>query len=176
MLFRETPLSGAYVIDIDPRTDPRGFFARAFCSREFKDHSLETEVAQANLSFNEAAGTLRGMHFQLSPHAEVKMVRCTQGSIFDVIVDLRSDSPTYGKWFGETLSAENRRMMYVPKGFAHGYQTLEDHSEVFYMVTEPYAPDFEGGVRWDDPTLGIEWPLPNPIVSDRDRLHPLLNP
>jgi dTDP-4-dehydrorhamnose 3,5-epimerase len=175
MVFQETPLSGAYVIDIEPRVDQRGFFARAFCRKEFEEHELETNIVQGNISFNESAGTLRGMHYQRSPHAEVKLVRCTRGSIFDVIVDLRLNSPTYRKWFGDILSAENRRMMYVPKGFAHGYQTLDDQSEVLYMVTETYAPSCESGVRWDDPAIGIEWPLPEPIVSERDRQHPLLN-
>jgi dTDP-4-dehydrorhamnose 3,5-epimerase len=174
MNFHETPLKGAFVIDVEPRTDPRGFFARAFCTQEFEGRSLEAGIVQANLSFNELAGTLRGMHFQRAPYAEVKMVRCIRGSIFDVIVDLREGSATYGQWFGETLSADNRRMMYVPKGFAHGYQALENGSEVFYMVTERYAPDFEGGLRWDDPSIGIEWPISDPIVSDRDRAHPLL--
>lgn len=176
MIFRETPLPGAYVIELDPRSDPRGFFARAFCRKEFEERGLESGVVQANISFNERAGTLRGIHFQLEKHAEVKMVRCTRGSVFDVIVDLREGSATYGQWFGETLSADNRWMMYVPKGFGHAYQTLEDGAEVFYMVTTEYAPGAEGGVRWDDPSIGIEWPLPDPILSDRDLNHPLLKP
>jgi dTDP-4-dehydrorhamnose 3,5-epimerase len=176
MIFRETPLAGAYVIEIEPRADKRGFFARAFCGAEFARLSLDSEVTQANLSFNGAAGTLRGMHFQNHPHAETKIVRCTMGAIFDAMVDLRPDSPTFGRWFGEILTAENHKMLYVPKGFAHGYQTLEDNAEVFYMVSEPYAPSFESGLRWDDPDVGIEWPFPNPIVSDRDRELPLLNP
>ena len=173
MIFSETELPGAYTIDVDPRRDERGFFARAWCAEEFSQHDLVTRVAQANVSYNVRRGTLRGMHYQLPPHAEVKIVRCTRGAIYDVIVDLRPASPTYRRWIGVELTADNRRMLYVPEGFAHGFQTLEDDTEAFYQVSEFYAPGAERGLRWDDPAFGIEWPLPeSPILSDKDRAWP----
>jgi dTDP-4-dehydrorhamnose 3,5-epimerase len=170
VIFTETDLPGAYAIDIDPRRDERGFFARAWCAEEFAQHDLVTRVAQANVSYNAHRGTLRGMHYQVPPHEEVKIVRCTRGAIYDVIVDLRPSSPTYRRWIGVELTAENRRMLYVPEGFAHGFQTLEDDTETFYQVSEFYAPGAERGLRWDDPAFGVEWPLPeSPILSDKDR-------
>jgi len=172
MIFTETPLAGAYVIELEPRDDERGFFARAFCQHEMAAHGLETTVAQANLSFNHRRGTLRGMHYQAAPHSEVKMVRCVNGAIWDAIVDLRPESPTHGQWFGVELSAANRRLFYVPKGFAHGYQSLTDGSEVLYMVTEFYAPGAEQGLRWNDPAFGIAWPIAEPILSPKDAVHP----
>ncbi len=169
MIFTETPLPGAYVVDVDPRSDERGFFARAWDRNEFAERGLETEIAQCNLSFNHAGGTVRGMHFQRAPHAEVKLIRCTRGAIFDAIVDLRPESPTYTRWFGVELSAENRRWLYVPRGFAHGYQTLADETETFYQVSEFYAPHAERGVRWDDPAFGIKWPLRDEaFLSEKD--------
>jgi dTDP-4-dehydrorhamnose 3,5-epimerase len=171
MIFTETPLAGAYTIRLEPREDDRGFFARAFCQNELAAHGLETGIAQANLSYNFKRGTLRGMHYQVPPHAEVKMVRCIAGAIYDVIVDLRPDSPTHLKWHGVELSAANRTLLYVPKGFGHGYQSLTDDSEVLYMVTEFYAPGAERGLRWDDPAIGIRWPIPDPILSPKDAVH-----
>jgi dTDP-4-dehydrorhamnose 3,5-epimerase len=171
MIFHETPLAGAFTIELEPRSDDRGFFARAFCQHELADHGLETGIAQANMSYNFKRGTLRGMHYQLPPHAEVKMVRCIAGAIYDVIVDLRKDSPTYLKWHGVELSAANRTMLYVPRGFAHGYQALSDDSEVLYLVTEFYAPGAERGLRWNDPAIGIRWPVADPILSPKDAVH-----
>lgn len=169
MIFTETELAGAFVVDLERREDERGFFARAWCADEFGEHGLNARLVQANLSFNDLKGTLRGMHFQREPAAEAKLIRCTRGSIFDAIVDLRSDSPTFKRWIGVDLSAENRRALYVPEGFAHGYQTLEPETETFYLVSEYYTPSAEGGVRWDDPAFGIEWPDPSsPILSPKD--------
>lgn len=173
MIFTETELAGAFVLDLERREDERGFFARAWCANELAEHGLETRLVQANVSFNERKGTLRGMHMQEPPHAEVKLIRATRGAVFDVIVDLRPDSPTYRRWAGFELSAENGRAVYVPEGFAHGYQTLTDGAETFYLVSEFYAPGAERGVRWDDPAFGIEWPDPaNAILSEKDASWP----
>jgi dTDP-4-dehydrorhamnose 3,5-epimerase len=172
MIFTETPLAGAFVIALEPRDDERGFFARAFCRNELAEHGLESTVAQANLSYNHKRGTLRGMHMQAPPHGEDKMVRCVAGAIWDAIVDLRPGSPTYLKWFGVELSAANRLMLYVPKGFAHGYQSLTDGSEVLYMVTQFYTPGAELGLRWNDPAFGIPWPVADPILSPKDAVAP----
>jgi dTDP-4-dehydrorhamnose 3,5-epimerase len=173
MIFTETELPGAYVLDLERREDDRGFFARAWCANELGDLGLETRIVQANVSFNRQKGTLRGMHMQVAPHAEVKVIRATRGSVLDVIVDLRPDSPTYRRWTGVELSAENGRALYVPEGFAHGYQTLEDDTETFYLVSAFYAPDAERGVRWDDPAFGIEWPDPaGAILSEKDATWP----
>lgn len=169
MQFTETKLHGAYIIDLQPLGDERGFFARTWCHREFESRGLSTRISQCNLSYSQHQGTLRGMHFQRAPHQEVKLMRCIRGSIFDVIIDLRPDSPTYTQWVGVELSAENHRMLYVPQGFAHGFQTLTDHSEVFYQVSEFYTPSSEGGVRWNDPAFGIEWPLAVSVISDKDQ-------
>jgi dTDP-4-dehydrorhamnose 3,5-epimerase len=169
MLFSPTSLEGSYVIDLERREDDRGFFARAWCEREFAEHGLNARLVQCNVSFNPRRGTLRGMHFQRPPYAEAKLVRCTRGAIHDVIIDLRTGSATYKQWLGVDLTAENRRMLYVPEGFAHGYQTLEDQTEVFYQVSEFYTPEAEGGVRWDDPAFGIVWPDPEgAFLSDKD--------
>lgn len=173
MKFIETPLAGALAIQPERRSDERGFFARVFCRDEFAAHGLDFYAAQCNISFNPTKATLRGMHYQAAPHREVKLVRCTMGAIFDVIVDLRADSRSFGRWFGIELSAENRDMLYVPEGFAHGYLTLTDNTEVFYQVSESYAPSCERGVRWDDPEFGIKWPLRPELISDKDRDHPL---
>jgi len=174
MKFEPTPLSGAYVVDLVRFEDERGFFARSFCQQEFETHGLNPRLAQCNVSFNSRRGTLRGMHFQIKPHQEVKLVRCTRGAIWDVIVDLREDSLTRLHWHAVELSADNRLALYVPEGFAHGFQTLVDHSEVLYQMSEFYYPEFAYGVRWDDPRIGIRWPLPDPILSERDRSYPLL--
>ncbi len=172
MIFTQLSLPGAYVIELEPKADARGFFARTFCEKEFERHGLRTRFVQCNCSWNDQPGTLRGMHFQRAPHAEAKLIRCTQGRILDVLIDLRPDSPTFTRWEGIELTSENRRMVYVPEGFAHGYQTLTPGAEVFYMASEPYSPGAEGGVRWNDPAFGIQWPLPDPTLSDKDRNHP----
>lgn len=175
MIFTQTPLAGAYVIDTTPIADMRGSFSRAFCEKEFAQNGLVAHWPQCNLSHNIKAGTLRGMHYQRAPHQEVKLVRCPRGSIFDVAVDIRPDSPTFGNWFGVELSAENRRSFYIPTGFAHGYQSLADDSEVFYQVSEFYHPESEGGLRWDDPALNIAWPLPDRVsLSTKDSNWPLM--
>jgi dTDP-4-dehydrorhamnose 3,5-epimerase len=175
VIFTETPLAGAFVLDLEKRGDDRGFFARTFCQNEFTDHGLEPVVAQCNLSWNARAGTLRGMHYQLPPAAETKLVRCTAGAIYDVIVDLRPESPTYLQHFGVELTAENRRALYVPAIFGHGYQALTDGAEVTYQVGEFYTPGAERGLRHDDPALGIEWPIPVTEISEKDATWPLLD-
>jgi dTDP-4-dehydrorhamnose 3,5-epimerase len=173
MRFQETKILGAWVIDLEPIEDARGFFARVWSQRELADHGLETRVAQCNVSFNKRRGTLRGMHFQRAPHEEVKLIRSIRGILYDVIIDLRPDSPTYKRWVAVELSGENRRALYIPGGVAHGFQTLEDDVEVFYMMSESYTPVAEAGVRWDDPSFGIEWPLRSPTeISDKDASWP----
>ena len=172
MIFTETKLRGAYIIDIEPIEDDRGFFARSWCRNEFEKHELNHDLVQCNISFNKKKGTLRGIHYQTAPHEEAKLVRCTRGSLFDVIIDLRNDSKTYKKWFGAKLSAENRRMIYVPSGLAHGFQTLEDNTEVFYQMSEFYHPQCVGGVRWNDPVFAIKWPEDEPIISTNDKNFP----
>jgi dTDP-4-dehydrorhamnose 3,5-epimerase len=173
--FIETPLPGLYVVEIEPLKDDRGFFARGFCARDFQAHGLVPTLAQCNISFNEKAGTLRGLHFQALPHEEAKLVRCTQGAIYDVAIDIRPNSGTYLKWYAAELTSENRRMMFIPHGFAHGFQTLVDKSEVFYLMSEFYYPKSARGLRWNDPTLGISWPIANQIISDKDRTYPLID-
>jgi dTDP-4-dehydrorhamnose 3,5-epimerase len=173
VLFTETPLADAYLIEPELLEDERGLFARTFCAREFSDHGLRPVVAQSNLSFNHRKGTLRGMHYQVAPAEEAKLVRCTSGAIFDVIIDLRPESPTYLSHFGAELSADNRRALYVPEMFAHGYQALADDTEVIYQVSEFYTPGREQGLRHDDPAFGIEWPDPDPpVMSEKDRTWP----
>ena len=169
MIFKETKLKGAYVIEINPIEDERGFFARSFCAKEFKEHGLNQNIAQCNISYNGKKGTLRGMHYQAAPHEEAKLVRCTMGAIYDVIIDLRPDSSTFKKWIGVELTKENRRMLYVPEGFAHGFQTLEDHTEVLYQMSEFHHPEWARGVRWNDPTFGIFWPVNVEIISIGDQ-------
>jgi len=171
MIFTETPLAGAFLVDLDKRGDERGFFARAFCEREFVEHGLPPRFVQVNNSLSAHKGTLRGMHYQLAPKAETKLVRCIRGALYDQILDLREGSPTFGQSFGAELSAANRRMMVVPKGFAHGFITLEDDTEAFYFVDEFYAPERERGVRWDDPRFALSWPLAPVVLSDKDRAH-----
>lgn len=168
MKFTETELKGGYIIDIQKIEDDRGFFARGWCKNEFEEHGISSNLAQANISFNKYKGTLRGLHYQASPYEEAKLVRCTKGGIFDVMVDLREDSPTYGKWTGAELTADNHRMLLVPEGFAHGFQTLEDDTEVFYQVSEFYTPNAEQGARYDDPSFAIKWPLEVSVISDKD--------
>jgi dTDP-4-dehydrorhamnose 3,5-epimerase len=176
VIFTETPLNGAFVIDIEARSDDRGYFARVWCAREFEEHGLETRLVQCNVAYNHKKGILRGMHYQKQPYSEVKLVRCTRGAVYDVIVDLRPESDTYLHWTGAELTADNHRMLYVPEGFAHGYVTLRDDSELFYQVSQFYTPQAEGGVRWNDPAVGIEWPeLGDLLISDKDRAWPMLD-
>ena len=175
MRFTELEIAGVYLIEVDPQPDERGFFARTFCVREFEERGLITTIAQCSTSFNARRGTLRGLHYQVSPHEEAKVVRCTSGAIVDVVVDVRPSSPTFGKWRSAELSAVNRRMLYVPPGVAHGFQTTEDGTEVFYQISTAYVADASRGLRWDDPRLAIEWPLPdNRIISQRDSSYPLI--
>lgn len=175
MKFTPTPLAGAYLIELEQLEDERGFFARSFCQNEFKAHGLDPVVAQCNVSFNRQRGTLRGLHYQAEPHAEAKLVRCTRGAVWDVIVDLRKGSPTACKWHAVELTAENRRALYIPAGFAHGFQTLADDTEVFYQMSEFYHPELARGVRWDDRTLAIRWPIEQAIISSLDRAFPTLD-
>jgi dTDP-4-dehydrorhamnose 3,5-epimerase len=172
MQFIETALPGAFIIELEERGDDRGFFARAYCEREFQQHGLVHHFCQVNNSLSAHKGTLRGMHYQLEPKAETKLVRCIRGALYDLILDLRKDSQTFGKSYGIELSAENRRMIYVPKGFAHGFVTLVDATETLYFVDEFYAPEYERGIRFDDPNFKIEWPLTPTVISDKDRSHP----
>ncbi|MBF6569633.1 MAG: dTDP-4-dehydrorhamnose 3,5-epimerase [Candidatus Binataceae bacterium] len=172
MKFTETALKGAFVLDPEMIEDDRGFFARTFCRKEFAAYNLNPDLVQCSISFNRQPGTLRGMHYQSAPHAEAKLIRCTRGAIYDVILDLRSHSPTFRRWVAVHLSAENRQMVYVPEGFAHGFQTLEDETEVSYYISEFYSPEHARGVRWNDPAFAIGWPIANPVISVRDQTHP----
>lgn len=172
MIFTETPLKGAYFIDLEKREDERGFFARYFCEREYADHGLSSSFVQINNSLAVEKGTLRGMHYQLPPQAETKIVRCVRGALWDCIIDLRADSPTFCEHFAVELTAENRTMLYVPKGFGHGFITLEENTEALYLVDEFYAPDLERGIRYDDPTFKIKWPLQPTVISEKDLQHP----
>jgi dTDP-4-dehydrorhamnose 3,5-epimerase len=169
MIFTETTLVGAYVIEPERFTDERGFFARAFDQDAFAAHGLNPDIVQCNISYNRLRGTLRGMHFQAAPHAESKLIRCTAGAVYDVIVDLRPGSLTFRQWFGVELSADNRRLLYVPEGLAHGLQTLAGDTEVFYQMGAPYVAEAACGVRYNDPAFGIDWPLPVTVISARDR-------
>lgn len=168
MIFKETNIKGNFLVDLEPRADERGFFARYFCEREFSEQSLNAQWVQINNSMSREVGTLRGLHFQRSPHAEVKLIRCLRGAIWDVVVDLREASETFGRWFGATLSDQNRTMMYVPKGFAHGFISLEPDTEILYLVSEFYAPESEGTLIWNDPDVGIKWPILPQIISEKD--------
>ena len=171
MQFQETPLAGAYVIELEKRGDERGFFARTFCQREFAEFELPTEFVQVNNSLSADKGTLRGMHYQLAPYAETKLVRCIRGALWDCLLDLRPESETFGQWYGAELTAENRRMLLVPQGFAHGFITLADDTEAFYFVDAFYAPEHERGVRWNDPRFAIQWPLEPVVLSEKDAQH-----
>jgi dTDP-4-dehydrorhamnose 3,5-epimerase len=172
VIFKETPLKNAYVIELQRLEDERGFFARAWCQQEFEAHGLNPRLVQCNISFNHKKGTLRGMHYQAAPFEEAKLVRCTSGALYDVIIDLRPESPTYKQHFGVSLTPEARNMLYIPEGFAHGFLTLADSTEVFYQMSEFYAPDHARGVRWDDPAFNIEWPGPVQVISERDANYP----
>ncbi len=173
MIFRDTALDGVIVIEPDRIEDERGHFARTWCHEAFEAHGLAIDFVQCNTSFNHRRGTLRGLHYQVPPHEEGKLIRCTRGRIFDVAVDVRAGSATRGKWCATELSDDNGRMVFIPGGFAHGFQTLEDASEVFYQMSAAHAPEAARGVRWDDPKLDIDWPVANPVVSERDRRFPL---
>ncbi|WP_316195042.1 MULTISPECIES: dTDP-4-dehydrorhamnose 3,5-epimerase [unclassified Bradyrhizobium] len=176
MKFVPTPLHGAFTIELEKRGDDRGFFARFFCQQEFAEAGLPMAVVQINNSLTAKAGTLRGMHYQLPPAAEIKVVRCIKGALFDAIIDLRPDSPTHGRWYGTELTAENRRMLLVPRGFAHGFLTLADDTEALYLVSATYAPDHERGVRFDDPHFGVQWPMLPVEMSPKDRNWPDFDP
>ena len=176
MMFLEKSLKGAFIIEIEMQEDHRGFFARSWCQREFEAHGLNPRFVQCNVSFNKKKGTLRGMHYQVAPYAEAKLVRCTMGSIYDVIIDLRPESPTFMDHYAVVLSAENRKAVYIPEDFAHGFQTLEGNTEVFYQMSEFYVPGCVRGVRWDDPAFGIQWPPDERIISDKDRAYPDFRP
>lgn len=172
MIFTETGIPGALIIDLDRHADDRGFFARAWCEEEFAAQGLRPRFVQANMAFTERSGTVRGLHYQQPPHEEAKLIRCTRGAIHDVVVDLRQDSPSFEQWLAVELTADNRRMVHIPEGCAHGYQALADGSEVFYLVTHTYVPGAEGGIRYDDPAFDVHWPLPVRDVSAKDRNWP----
>jgi dTDP-4-dehydrorhamnose 3,5-epimerase len=173
VIFTETKLKGAYIIELEELKDNRGFFARAWCQHEYEKHGLNARFVQANVSSSIKKGTLRGMHYQISPYEEIKLMRCIKGSIYDVIIDLRPDSSTYAQWIGLELTSENHKMLYVPENFAHGFQTLEDNTEVFYPVSQFYTPGSERGIRYDDPAFGIKWPEINDLVmSEKDKCWP----
>lgn len=172
MIFIETILKGAYIIELQRLEDERGFFARTWCEQEFQDHGLNPRLVQCSISFSAKRGTMRGMHYQISPHEEAKLVRCTMGVIYDVIIDLRPDSKTFKRWVAFELSAENRKTLYVPEGFAHGFTTLVDKTEVYYQMSEFFVPGSASGVRWNDPTFGIKWPVDISVISERDAQYP----
>lgn len=176
MKFLETPLQGVYLIELEPAYDDRGFFARTWCKEEFQKHGLNPNLAQCSLSFNKKKGTLRGMHYQCEPHQEAKLVRCCSGAIHDVVLDLRRGSPTFGKWFASELNAGNHKMLYVPEGCAHGFQSLQDESTIFYQISEAYHPESARGIRWNDPLFAIKWPIDAPMLADRDRSFPDYRP
>lgn len=176
MLFTETRLKGAYTIDIEPHEDTRGFFARVWCKNEFAEQGLVSDLAQCSVAYNRRKGTLRGMHYLQAPHAEVKLIRCTKGAVYDVIIDLRPDSDTCRQWLGLELTEENHRTIYIPEGFAHGYMTLRDDTELFYQMSQIYVPEADTGVRWNDPAFGIEWPhVADMIIAERDQTWPLVD-
>ncbi|MEM6550577.1 MAG: dTDP-4-dehydrorhamnose 3,5-epimerase [Planctomycetota bacterium] len=176
MIFTETPLAGGYLIEPERREDARGYFARVWCEQEFADHGLSTALVQVNVGFSLKRGTLRGMHYQNAPQAEVKLVRCTRGAVYDVMVDLRPESPTHTRWYAAELTPDNGRMLYIPEGFAHGYITLADDAEISYQTSQTYAPDAATGVAFDDPAFGIDWPIEPVVLSDADRAWPRYAP
>jgi dTDP-4-dehydrorhamnose 3,5-epimerase len=175
MIFTELPLPGAFAVDLQELRDERGFFARSYCAAEFAAKGLGPELRQCSVSFNARRGTLRGLHYQDAPHEEHKLVRCTAGAIFDVIVDIRQSSPTYRRWYGEELTMANRRSLFIPPGFAHGFVSLTDGAEVYYMISAAHAPEFSRGLRWNDPAFAIEWPLAPTVISARDAAYPLMD-
>jgi dTDP-4-dehydrorhamnose 3,5-epimerase len=169
MIFSGTTLNGVFILELEKREDDRGFFARSFCRDEYREHGLNPCIAQCNISYNRRKGTIRGLHYQAAPAEEDKLVRCTRGAIYDVIVDIRPGSPTYCRWESVSLGEDDRRMVYIPKGFAHGFQTLADDTEVFYQMSEFYMPERSKGIRWDDPAFAIRWPLENQVISEKDK-------
>jgi dTDP-4-dehydrorhamnose 3,5-epimerase len=175
MIFTESPLPGAFLIDVAPITDDRGFFARAYCAEEFAAKGIGVELRQCSVSYNIRKGTLRGLHYQRAPHEEHRLVRCTAGAIFDVIVDIRPQSAHFRRWFGTALTAQNHRSLFIPPGFAHGFITLSDDAEVYYMISVPHAPEFARGFRWNDPAFAIQWPMAPTVISPRDAAYPLLD-
>jgi dTDP-4-dehydrorhamnose 3,5-epimerase len=175
MIFTELPLRGAYLVDVERSTDERGFFGRSYCADEFAAIGLAHEFKQCSISYNERKGTLRGLHYQGAPHEEHKLVRCTAGAVFDVIVDIRAASPTCRHWYAAELTADNRRSLFIPPGFAHGFVSLTDHAEVYYMISVAHLPQFGRGFRWDDPAFAIEWPVRPTVVSARDAAYPLID-
>lgn len=175
MRFQPLALEGVWLVQMERREDPRGFFARSFCADEFAAHGLPSSFCQASVSFNRLKRTLRGMHWQASPFEEGKLIRCTRGAVFDVAVDIREGSPTRGRWVGATLTAENEDAIYIPPGYAHGFQALADETELLYQMTVAYRDGMARGIRWDDPAIGVDWPLPDPILSDRDAALPTLS-
>jgi dTDP-4-dehydrorhamnose 3,5-epimerase len=175
MIFTELPLPGAFAVDLQELRDERGFFARSYCAAEFAAKGLGPELPQCSVSYNARRGTLRGLHYQDAPHAEHKLVRCTAGAIYDVIVDIRQSSPTYRRWYGAELTMANRRSLFIPPGFAHGFVSLTDGAEVYYMISAAHAPEFSRGLRWNDPAFGIEWPLAPTVISARDAAYPLMD-
>jgi dTDP-4-dehydrorhamnose 3,5-epimerase len=176
MIFTESPLPGAFLIELERLADERGFFARTYCADEFAAQGLGIDLHQCSVSFNARKGTLRGLHYQGAPHEEHKLVRCTTGAIFDVIVDIRPQSPSFRHWFGTELTAQNRRSLFIPPGYAHGFLTLSDDAEVYYMISVPHAPEYARGYRWSDPAFGIQWPMKPSVMSSRDAAYPLLEP
>ena len=172
MKFIKLDLPGAVLVEPELLEDERGFFARTYCREEFQKNGMNPELAQCSTSFNWEKGTLRGMHYQKNPHEEAKLVRCTMGAIYDVIIDLRNNSPTYKKWISVELSAQNRKMLYIPEGFAHGFQTLEDNSEVFYQISSQFVPGSAHGLRWNDEAINIKWPMPTSVISLKDQTYP----
>ncbi|HKC64049.1 MAG TPA: dTDP-4-dehydrorhamnose 3,5-epimerase [Pyrinomonadaceae bacterium] len=172
MKFSQTTLPGAYLIEIEPHEDERGYFARTWCREEFLKYKLNATIAQCSISYNKRRGTLRGVHYQIKPYEEAKVVACTAGAIYDLIVDLRPESETFKRWFAVELSADKKNMLYVPEGVAHGFQTLEDDSEAFYQISEVYQPEYSRGIRFDDPAFGFQWPIAERIISERDRAFP----
>jgi len=175
MIFSETKLKGAFIIEPKKQEDERGFFARTWCEKEFEIHGLNPRLVQCSISFNKKKGSLRGMHFQVAPHEEAKLVRCTMGAIYDVIIDLRRSSPTFRKWVAVELTANNRQMLYIPEGFAHGFQTLVDNTEILYQMSQFYHPESARGIRWNDPIVKINWPLSKITISDKDKNHPSID-
>src|SRR5437016_1465561 len=174
MKFSCTTLDGLWLLELEPREDERGFLARTFCEREFAEHGLNTRWPQCNLTLTKKRGTIRGMHFQAEPRPEIKLIRCAVGAIYDVLVDVRQDSPTFGKWEGFELTSANRKMLYAPAGVAHGFQTVVDDAEVFYHMSDFYVPELVRGVRWDDPEVGIKWPISDAVLSEKDKRLPML--
>jgi dTDP-4-dehydrorhamnose 3,5-epimerase len=175
MKFTETKLKGAFIIEVEKLEDERGFFGRSWCANEMKAHGLNVNICQANVSFNKSKGTLRGMHYQIAPHQEAKLVRCSRGSIYDVVIDLRNDSPTFKQWIGVELTQDNYKMLYVPKDFAHGFITLEDNCEISYLMSEYYVPGAGATIRWNDPLFNIKWPVEPAIMSEKDKIQPDFN-